>query len=232
MLIYELSYFFFEDDLDCRVVKTFTADVVFLVDTSSSVGTLDFRSQKQFVKSMAKSLNVAPGNSRAAIITYGAASSQPDSPGLHASLSTFQPSVDGSQYIGGSRRMHLAVDSATGLLRTARLNVYKVVVLLTGGNQSFPQEVSLLAQSFKALRASGAKVFVVAIGSNHQIDGLRPVVERLEDIFRVASFETLVQEAWNTSRAIAERTGTIIFSLFRAARKDEVCLKEKEENEG
>ena len=195
------------------MVKTFTADIVFLVDTSSSVGTLDFRSQKQFVKSMAKSLNVAPEKSRAGIITYGATSSQPDSAGMYASLSAFEASVDGSRYIGGPRRTHLAVDSADALLRAARPNVHKVVVLLTGGNQSFTQEVSSLAQSFKALRSSGAKVFVVAIGSIHQMVRLHPAVERLEDIFRLASFETLVQQAWNTSKTIAERTGTIIFSL-------------------
>ena len=120
--------------------------------------------------------------------------------------------------------MHLAVDSADALLRTARPNVHKVVVLLTGGNQSFTEEVSSLAQSFKALRSSGAKVFVVAIGSIYQMERLHPAVERLEDIFRLASFETLVQQAWNTSKTIAERTGMIIFCLtydlgFRRGKK-------------
>ena len=201
------------------MIKTFKADIVFLVDTSSLVGVLDFRSQKQFVKSMAKSLNVAPENSRAAIVTYGSTSSQPDSSAMHVSLSSFDRAVDGSQYIGGPRRMHYAIDIADALLRTARANVSKVVFLLTGGKQSFLQDVPLLKQSFKTLSASGTDVFVITIGSDHEKRELLPGVRRPEDIFAVTSFETLLQHAWNTSKAIAERVGKI--TLFQKESKKE-----------
>lgn len=103
--------------------------------------------------------------------------------------------------------MNYAVDRAEALLRTARPNAYKLVVLLTGGKQSFLQDVPLLKQSFQALRGSGAKAFVIAIGSTHEKDELLPAVEKPEDIFGATSFETLVQQAWQTSKEIAERTG-------------------------
>lgn len=197
---------FFLDD-SYRVVKTFKADIVFLVDASSSVGILDFMSEKNFVKSVAKSLNVAPKKSRAAIITYGDRSSRSSSSDMHSSLSVFEPAVDGAPYIGGPRRMHFAVDSADALLRTARPSVYKVVVLLTGGKQSSPQDVPLLQQSFRTLRAKGTKLYVIAIGSDYEREELLCTLERREDLLTVDSFDTLSQQAWSTSKEIANRTG-------------------------
>lgn len=103
--------------------------------------------------------------------------------------------------------MHNAVDKAVALLRTVRSNVQKIVVILTGGKQSFVQDVRVLKESFKTLRATGTNAFVVAIGSDHDREELLPAVDRSEDIFTVASFEKLVQQAWPTSKTIAERTG-------------------------
>ena len=189
------------------MIKTFIADIVFLVDTSSLVGTLDFTSQRQFVKFMAKSLNVGPEKSRAAIITYGGTSSPTDASDMHSSLSAFGLAVDGSRYIAGPRKINNAVDSAVTLFGIARPKVKKVVVLLTGGKQSYLQDVPLLKQSFKNMRASGAKAYIIAIGSDHEKEELLPGVESPEDIFAVASFESLVSQAWQTSQEIAERTG-------------------------
>ncbi|XP_068690493.1 collagen alpha-3(VI) chain-like [Montipora foliosa] len=201
------------NDSDFRVVKTFKADIVFLVDTSSSVGSLHFRSQKQFVKSMAKSLNVAPGKSRAAIVTYGASSDRSD---MHASLSTFEEAVDSSRYIRGRRRTHLAVNDADSLLQTSRPDAQKVVVLLSGGRESSSQDIATLKQSFRTLRASGTKIFVIAIGSNYNEEDFFPAVERFEDIFTVSSFDTLVSQAWLTSKSIAERTDLLVPRSFQA----------------
>ena len=192
------------DDLDNnRMGKAFKADVVFLVDTSSSVGTMDFRSQKQFVKSMARSLNVEPGKSRAAIVTYGTTS---DASEMQTRLSAFQRAVDASRFIQGERRIHLAVNDASSLLQAARPDVHKIVVLLSGGRES-TQDVTLLRQSLRTLRASGAKVYVILIGADHSVDDFHPAVERLEDIFTVSSFDNLVPRARKMPETIAKRSG-------------------------
>ena len=203
-----LTIILFSLDAHSRVIKTFRAAIVFLVDTSSFVGTLDFRSQKDFVKSVARSLNVGTGKSQAAIITYGSSASQPGPSDMYDTLPSFERAVDGSRYIGGARRLRFAVDNAVTLLRTVTTNVHKVVVILTGGKQSVQQDVQPLKESFKTLRASGTKAFVVAIGDDHDKQEFLPAVYRPEDIFTVVSFENLVHQAWPTSKAIAERAGT------------------------
>ena len=189
------------------MIETFFGDIVFLVDTSSQMGTSNFESQKRFVKLVAKSLNVGPERSRAAIITYGNTSTQLDDSDLFSSLPEFYRAVDGSRFIGGPRRMNYAVDGAEKLLRTANRNVYKLTVLLTAGKQFYQQDIILLEQSFKKLRETGTKTFVVAIGNDYDNTELLPGVEAAEDIFSVVSFDGLARQAWQTSKEIAERTG-------------------------
>lgn len=201
------THCFIFPDVDHCVVKTFQAAIVFLVDTTSFIGSLDFRSQKQFVKSVAKSLNVCQENSQAAIITYGSTSSQPRPSDIYDDLNSFEQAVDRSRYVGGSRRLHYAVDNGEALLRSVSSKVQKIVVILTGGKMSSAQDAPLLKLSFKTLRAAGNKAFIVAIGSDHDKEELLPAVDRPEDIFSVSSFENLVSRACPISKAIAERAG-------------------------
>lgn len=177
------------------------------MDTSSLVGTLGFRSQKEFVKSMARSFNLGEGNSQAAIITYGFTSSQPRPSDIYDNLPAFERAVDDSLYLGGPRRLRYAVDRAETLLQTVKPEVLKIVVMLTSGKQSEPQDVPFLKESFKTLRALCIKVFAVAIGNDHDQGELLPAVDRSEDIFTVATFGNLVQQAQPMSKAITERTG-------------------------
>ena len=172
------------------------------MDTTSPIGTLDFRRQKEFVKSVAKSFNVCQDSSQAAIITYGSLTSQK----RPTDLSAFEQAVDKSQYMGGLRRLHLAIDTAEQLLRTVSPSQKRIVVILTGG-QPLIQDALSLKQSFKTLRNAGNGAFVVAIGNNYDKDEFLPAVDWPEDIFSVSSFDNLLPRACSISKAIAKRTG-------------------------
>lgn len=188
------------------MIKTFQATIVFLVDTTSSIGTLDFRRQKEFVKSVAKSFNVCQDSSQAAIITYSSLTSQKRPTDIYKDLSAFEQAVDKSQYMGGLRRLHLAIDTAEQLLRTVSPSQKRIVVILTGG-QPLIQDALSLKQSFKTLRNAGNGAFVVAIGNNYDKDEFLPAVDWPEDIFSVSSFDNLLPRACSISKAIAKRTG-------------------------
>lgn len=158
---------------------------------------------------MAGSFNLGEGNSQAAIITYGFTSSQPRPSDIHDNLPAFERAVDDALYIGGPRRLRYAVDRAETLLRTVRPEVQKIVIMLTSGKQSEPQDVPFLKESFKTLRASCIKVFAVAIGKDYDKEELLPAVQRSEDIFTVATFGSLAQQAQPVSKAITERSGQV-----------------------
>lgn len=46
-------------------------DAIFAIDSSSGIKKSDFDNQKEFVKKVARALNVKPGKSRGALVTYG-----------------------------------------------------------------------------------------------------------------------------------------------------------------
>ena len=50
---------------------SYHADILFIMDSSSSVSLSDFSKQKQFVKAVGKYLNVSPWQSQAAVLSYG-----------------------------------------------------------------------------------------------------------------------------------------------------------------
>ena len=163
---------------------------------------------------MASSFNLGERNSQASIITYGFTSSQPRPSDIYDNLPAFERAVDDAIYIGGPRRLRYAVDRAETLLRTVTPEVLKIVVLLTSGKQSQPQDVPFLKESFKTLSALCIKVFAVSIGNDHDNEELLPAVDRSEDIFTVATFGSLAQQAQPISKSITERSGQLLQQAF------------------
>lgn len=75
-----VSYFHIEANLDIQnqILSDFKAkynnsksDLIFLLDTSGSVGTHNFKSEKDFVNSLLNEFSLAPYSTRVAVITFG-----------------------------------------------------------------------------------------------------------------------------------------------------------------
>jgi hypothetical protein len=168
------------------------ADVLFVVDSSVTVNRDDYRKEKEFVKTIARSLNIASGKTRAGYISYGRTAVVLVTLGRYADLGDFDDKVDKAAYIGGNRRIDKALTSAaTELQREGRRGVPKLVVLLTAGRQTPALDAVSLGQASKPLRDMGAKTYVITLGSEPSTQEVRPVVDRPEDIFVVRSYDNL-----------------------------------------
>lgn len=187
-------------------VRPVKADIVFLVDSSSGAGRDGFDIQKDFVKSVAKSLNLGPGNSRAAFITYSTHSRLTIQLGAQGTREEFDDAVDRLTYIGRTRRMDRALEGAALVLKEARQNVPKIVILLTTGKQSQEADAKSLDQAVGPLRALGATTYVVAIGQEPDKKELAPVVDD-EDVFLVQSLDGLLAQSPLISNAISKNIG-------------------------
>ena len=167
------------------------ADVVFLVDSSTSVGRDGFDKEKNFVKSLAKYLNVSPGKSRAAVITYS------DTARTVLTFTGFQTERDFNQklddepWIGGTRRIDRALEAASTLLSQARGKAPKIVVLITGGSQSGGDDGTPLGIAGQPLKDMGAKTIIVTVGSEADHVDFLPVVDSRDDIFGIPLFDDL-----------------------------------------
>lgn len=193
------------------------ADVIFLVDSSSSVPQSSYQQEKDFVKQISKYLNVNPGRFRAAYVSYGDQARTVFKFNDYRSLAEYEGLVDGAPYVGGQRRMDRALDAASTLLTETRPSAPKIVVLLTAGRQSLGVNRRLIDEAAARLRDKGAKTYVIAIGAGPNKNELRGAVDRPEDIIPVRSFNKLSPTASPISRELAGGTGKFTphsFCLF------------------
>lgn len=103
------------------------------MDASANVGTDNFGRQKAFVKLLARSLNVAPGGSRAALITYSNNAVTVVPLGGYETVHDFESTLDRIVfYYGGERRMDLALKEAADLFQKARAGVQRKVCFAYG----------------------------------------------------------------------------------------------------
>ena len=179
-----------------------SADMVFIVDSSFDVSLENYQKEKEFVKSLVKTLYLAPGKSRGSVIINDRIVIRLDD---HSNSTTFDRAVDDLPYFGSLRRMDFGLQQSVAVLRDARLGIPTVVILLTAGRQN--SSTYRLRESVKPLRNLGSKVFVVSIGSRPDDQELLPVVERPNDIIRVPAFDDLTSEIRTIARHIVNRTG-------------------------
>lgn len=200
-----LRYLSFVHFSDTKKEPKLEADVLFLIDSSYEVSQEDLAQEKDFIKSLIRSLNVSSDSPRAALISYGDRGSISSRFIGLKSLTDFDRSVDNASYIGGERRIDKAVEMVTRLLNEARPASSKVVIFLTGGRQA--SSGKSLEDVAQPLRRHGTKTYVIAIGKQTDLQELKPLVISPEDVVTVQSFTELSTQENRISNLITERAG-------------------------
>ena len=162
------------------------------MDSSSSVGYANFKTQKEFVKRIAASFRVGPKDKSPGVITYSGAATLHVRLGDHRTISAFQTAVNRIPYLGGATRIDKGLIVAANRLFTPTGGVQpdtpKVLILLTDGQQS----PDAFRDPVRILNHMGVKIIAVGIGSQVDHNGLRFTVEEERDIFAVDSFGDLL----------------------------------------
>lgn len=178
------------------------ADIVFLLDTSSFVTRENFVKEKDFVKCMAKVLNVAPEFSRAAVILFGTIPETKVKFDGYRTLNDFNGLVDKAQPFGGSRRIDRSLEEASKVLVDRRRGVPYVVVLVTSGRQSQSGNSISFQDAVNPLDKIGAHTFVVAIGHDP---------ETSKNVLPVPSFNDLQSSVYKMARQIKTASGKYFY---------------------
>ena len=171
--------------------------MIFLMDSSKYVTVNNYILEKNFVKLMARLLNLANNRSRAALFTFGDRAQLVINFGGYQDREAFDASVNVAPHQQGNRHIDEAFDSAAKLLQTdSRATVPKYVILLTTGKQTLLSDSRSLANTSRNVQSSGGKVFVVAVlTGGYTISEFYPAVQRPEDAFSVSSFVDLLPRA-------------------------------------
>lgn len=179
------------------------ADVVFLLDTSDGVNSLNFEKEKAFVKLLAKRLNVSPGKSRAALIAFGSSSTLAIRFDSYNSFQAFETLVDRVSSVGGARRIDRAFQDAAQVLKDSQSSVPKIVVLLTTGQQ--PLDAPSLAESAVPLHSMGAMFYVVSIANDLDRKYFEVLVgDSTKHVSEVTWFDSLNEVLPQMTRGIEE----------------------------
>lgn len=165
------------------------ADIVFLVDSSTDISPANYKKEKDFVASLARRLGFGSGNSRVAVVLYNIFHMQALRFDVVGNPTSLQLIFDGFVLQSGGRRLDRALVGAALMLKQSRRNVRKVVILLTAGEQT---ESLPLDDIVNQLKAANGERFVIAVGPQVNRKELTPMVDSIEDIFSVNSFDDLM----------------------------------------
>ena len=175
---------------------------MFVVDSSDEVSSQDYTSEKRFVKSVARALNLAPKRSRVAVIIYSDYATTPIKFADYQTTGRFNDAVDNLIHIRRTRRMDRALLETVETLKQARPLVPKLVFFLTSGRQD--TGAPSLDAAARAVTETGAIVYLVAIGERPNLRELRVVVEKPDNIISVTEFGDLQQESRDISKDVAD----------------------------
>ena len=172
------------------------ADVVFIMDSSGSIGRADYDREKQFVKDLTNVFHVSSNATRVSTIIYS------DFPKLIFDFDTYSDkqsintAIDNLEYLGNRTRIDKALALALTVFSKSRPSVPRIAFVLTDGKQTEDYDAKPLDIAVRPLHDLGVQVYVIGIGSYIEQDELYLLSRRREDVFFVSSFEILLQQTY------------------------------------
>ncbi|XP_024109798.3 von Willebrand factor A domain-containing protein 2 [Pongo abelii] len=169
--------------------RTQALDLIFMLDTSASVGPENFAQMQSFVRSCALQFEVNPDVTQVGLVVYG--SQVQTAFGLDAkpTQAALLRAISQAPYLGGVGSAGTALlhiyDKVMTVQRGARPGVPKAVVVLTGGGGA--EDAAVPAQK---LRNNGISVLVVGVGPVLS-EGLRRLAGPRDSLIHVAAYADL-----------------------------------------
>ncbi|KTF84600.1 hypothetical protein cypCar_00011151 [Cyprinus carpio] len=182
-------------------------DLVFILDTSSSVGKENFEKIRQWVANLVESFDVGAEKTRVAVVRYSDRPTTEFNLGRYKTLEEVKRAAGNIRYLGGNTKTGDAISFTTNNIFTERAGarpaskgIQKVAILLTDGrSQDFVLEPSTAAA------ASGIRLFAVGIG-----EALREELEEIAaepksaHVFHVTDFDAIDKIRGRLRRRLCE----------------------------
>ncbi|XP_071491017.1 LOW QUALITY PROTEIN: sushi, von Willebrand factor type A, EGF and pentraxin domain-containing protein 1-like [Diadema antillarum] len=196
-----------------RDVSNGQVELVFLVDSSASVGIENFFNELKFVKKLLADFTVAPDATRVAIITFSSKhrvdlnvnqldDSNPQK--RHHKCALLNEDLPKITYVGGGTYTKGAFENAKKVLEAARPNSTKSVFLLTDGLSNGPNPVPVA----ELLKDDGVEVFTFGIRDGYIPELLQMASARKDEhcyiLDSFAEFEALARRALHEDLRVGE----------------------------
>ena len=188
-------------------------DVGFMLDESGSVHPADWLKEEQFIKVIAKEVEIGDEAGRASVITFNSDSLLKIKFQDHLTYNSFASAVDRLQQRRGGTNITTALNKGLyDMFQTRngmRPESEKIAVLITDGRDN--NSISRYQQVAEQYRQRKIKLLVVGIGSV-DVNKLKELVQDQKDFFVATNFnellKTIVKEvAENVQGACKGNTG-------------------------
>lgn len=171
-------------------------DVAFLVDSSGSIRSRDYRKMKTFVSKMVEKFNISPAGSRAAVVQYSTKATTVIRFGVYTNSQAFERAVQGLRHERGYTRIDLALIRAYYDLFRARVNtrflVPKIAFVLTDGEQTKQFSYTPLDEASQRLKDLGVLVIAIGIGKSVEREELEQIASSKKEVIIAKSFDDLL----------------------------------------
>ena len=169
-------------------------DLLFVVDSSDSVGRTNFLKSKEFVKAFVRAFQVSPDKTHVALIRFGNTADLSIRFGEHSSIRDFNRAVDNVAFVGGTKRLDKALVLAARVLPKARPSSKKIAIIISDGKQTQGPGVEPLDFAAQPLHGIGANVYVIGTGQQVDIPKLQKITQKPGDLFVSRSYDDLLQQ--------------------------------------
>lgn len=186
------------------------SDVVFVVDSSGSIGRRNFKRELQFVKQVASTFKMGPKQSQIAVISYSDDAKVDIRFGEYSNVNDFNAAVDLVKH----QRQRTRIDKALHLANTqvftqdggARSGIAKVMVILTDGKQTVTSDSKTLDVAVRPLQEKNVTVFAVGVGKAIDITELLLLVGgNGNNLFRAENFDELTKHSLQLAAQTCKR---------------------------
>ncbi|XP_042328000.1 collagen alpha-1(XXVIII) chain [Sceloporus undulatus] len=173
-------------------------ELVFVIDSSESVGPENFDRIKRFVKTVIDAITVNQTTARVGIINFSHKVEVVSTLQQYLNKESLKGAIDAMQYLGEGTYTATAINNATNIFKFARPGVRKVAIVITDG-QADRRDPSTLEVVVKDAHGNNIEIFVIGVvqKTDPNFDSFRKEMDLIatdpdsEHVYQIDDFITL-----------------------------------------
>uniref|UniRef100_A0A8C3B428 Collagen alpha-1(VI) chain n=1 Tax=Cairina moschata TaxID=8855 RepID=A0A8C3B428_CAIMO len=167
-------------DYTCPITFTNQADIMLLVDSSTSVGSKNFETTKSFVKRLAERFLEASKPSedsvRVAVVQYSGKNQQKVEVPFQRNYTVIAKAIDNMEFMNDATDVNAALEYIMSVYqRSSRPGAKKKVLVFSDGN-SQGITVRAIERTVQGVQQAGIEIYVLAVGSQVNEPNVRVLV--------------------------------------------------------
>ncbi|XP_060605128.1 collagen alpha-1(XIV) chain-like [Ruditapes philippinarum] len=159
-----------------------TAEVVFLLDCSTSTGIVGFHNLIKFVQDLVRTLDIAPDKTRVGVVPFNEDIFSSFSLSKYDNKKELLEAISRVKLWHGLTRTDLALRVMRGMFKDSRPGVQKIGLVLTDGQSTYNDKTIKEAQLSHEM---GIQMFAIGMGSKVDLSELQHIATNPDSLFHI-----------------------------------------------